>query len=140
MPQAGWTDERLDQWLGMLLRTGVVLAAAIVAVGGLFYLYRYASNPEPNYAVFQPDADVEFDDLDGVPMALRSLSGIFASALSLHSRGLIQLGIIVLVATPIARVIFSVFAFALQRDYTYVVVTLIVLAVLLYSLLTGGHT
>ena len=42
-----------------------------------------------------------------------------------------------LIATPIARVLFSVVAFALQRDRTYVVVTLIVLAVLLYSLIRG---
>ena len=51
---------------------------------------------------------------------------------------MIQLGLLVLIATPIARVAFSLVAFALQRDRIYVIVTLIVLAVLLYSL-TGGH-
>jgi uncharacterized membrane protein len=45
-----------------------------------------------------------------------------------------SLGILLLIATPVARVIFTVFAFAHERDWTYVVVTLIVLALLLYSL------
>jgi uncharacterized membrane protein len=66
------------------------------------------------------------------------MPGIVKDALTFQGRGLIQLGLLLLIATPIARVAFSVAAFALQRDRLYVVVTLIVLAVLIYSL-TGGH-
>jgi uncharacterized membrane protein len=51
---------------------------------------------------------------------------------------LIQLGLLLLIATPVARVAFSVAVFAMQRDRLYVVVALIVLAVLMYSL-TGGR-
>jgi uncharacterized membrane protein len=58
--------------------------------------------------------------------------------LSFRGRGIIQLGLLLLIATPIARVALSVVAFAIQRDRLYVVATLIVLAVLMYSL-TGGH-
>jgi uncharacterized membrane protein len=46
-----------------------------------------------------------------------------------------QLGLLVLIATPITRVAFSVFAFFYERDWKYVVFTLIVLGLLLYSLL-----
>jgi uncharacterized membrane protein len=49
-----------------------------------------------------------------------------------------QLGLLLLIATPVARVAFSVFAFALQRDRLYVVVTLAVLGVLAFSM-TGGQ-
>ena len=56
-------------------------------------------------------------------------------ALQGRGRGIIQLGLLLLIATPIARVVFSVYAFARQRDRTYVLVTLVVLAVLLYSLI-----
>jgi uncharacterized membrane protein len=45
-----------------------------------------------------------------------------------------QLGLLLLIATPIARVMFSAVAFAMERDRMYVGFTLIVLAVLLYSL------
>jgi uncharacterized membrane protein len=74
----------------------------------------------------------------GEPTDLRTVSGIVEDALAFQGRGLIQLGLLLLIATPIARVAFSVAAFAVQGDWLYVVVTLIVLAVLMYSL-TGGH-
>jgi len=112
--------------MGNLLRAGVILAAAVVLVGGIFYLIHYGAT-SPDYRVFR-----------GEPADLRSVSGIFADAIDLRSRGLIQLGLLLLVATPVARVVFSVFAFARQHDLTYVVLTLIVLAVLIYSLV-GWH-
>ena len=59
-------------------------------------------------------------------------------ALALHGPGLIQFGLLILIATPIARVAFSVFAFAYQRDWTYVLVTLVVLGLLVYSLFGSG--
>jgi uncharacterized membrane protein len=74
----------------------------------------------------------------GEPTDLRTLSGIVKDALAFRGRGLIQLGLLLLIATPLARVAFSVVAFAIQRDRLYVGVTLIVLAVLIYSLM-GGH-
>jgi uncharacterized membrane protein len=65
------------------------------------------------------------------------MSGIVRDALTLRGRGIIQLGLLLLIATPVARVAFSVAAFAFQRDRLYVVVTLVVLAILLYSLTSG---
>src|SRR2546430_5920853 len=120
------TEGRIDQYMGALLRTGVILAAIIVLIGGVIYLTRHAG-PAPNYREF-----------NGAPEELRSISGIFHGALSLRGRGLIQLGLLVLIATPIARVAFSFFAFLYQRDWVCVVITLIVLGLLLYSLL-GRH-
>jgi len=122
-PVIRWTDELLEQMLGNLLRGGVSLAAGVVAVGGVLYLIRYGAN-SPNYHVFH-----------GEPADLRGVSGILTDVMSLHRRALIQLGLLLLIATPVARVVFSVFAFAKQRDYTYVIITLIVLGVLIYSLL-----
>lgn len=119
-------DQRMDQIMGFLLRTGVILAAALVFVGGVLFLVRHPL-PVTNYRVFQ-----------GEPQELRTVSGIIRNAFSWHGRGLIQLGVLVLIATPVARVIFSVFAFLYERDWTYVAVTLLVLGLLLYSLL-GGH-
>jgi uncharacterized membrane protein len=71
----------------------------------------------------------------GEPSDLRRWKGILHSAGTLHGRGIIQLGILFLIATPVARVAFSAFAFALERDWLYVGVASFVLAVLLYSLL-----
>ena len=120
-----WTDDRVEAMVGRLLRVGVILAALVVTAGGVFYLARYGMDP-PEYRVFR-----------GEPADLRTVSGIVTDAISLRGRGIIQLGLLILLATPLARVAFSVFAFAMQRDSLYVVVTLLVLAVLIFSLAGG---
>jgi uncharacterized membrane protein len=121
-PQRGWSDYQVEQVVGNLLRIGVITAAALVLAGGIVYLVQEGGEL-PDYRVFK-----------GVAADLRSPFGIFNDALAFKSSGLIQLGLLVLIATPVARVIFSVFAFLRQHDFTYVIFTLIVLAVLLYSL------
>ena len=121
-----WTDERVERVIGTLLRWGVILAAAVVLAGGVMYLARYGSTI-PDYRVFR-----------GEPSDLRNVSGIVMDAVSWRSRGLIMFGLLLLIATPMARVAFSVVAFALQWDRTYVMVTLIVLAALLYGLTRAG--
>jgi uncharacterized membrane protein len=120
-----WTEQQLENIVGNLLRVGVMLAAVVVFGGGALYLIRHGVT-SPDYRVFH-----------GEPAGLRGVPGIVTEALSLQGRGIIQLGLLLLIATPIARVTFSVFAFAQQRDRTYVIVTLVVFAVLLYSLLGG---
>ncbi len=115
-------DKRVDQIIGTLLRTGVILAAAVVFAGGILYLAQYGADPT-HYRAFQ-----------GEPFDLRHISAIFGDALALCARGIIQLGLLLLIATPVVRVAFTVFAFAYERDWIYVIVTLVVLTLLLYSL------
>ncbi len=124
--RCGWTDEQVEQIVGNILRIGVILAALTVLSGGVLYLRRFGETL-PHYAVFR-----------GEPADLRSVSGIIRDVLSLHTGGVIQLGLLLLIATPVARVAFSVLAFSLQRDRTYIFVTLIVLGILIYSLIGGG--
>jgi uncharacterized membrane protein len=121
----GWSDERVEQIVGNLLRAGVVLAATVVAVGGVIYLARHGREPAGHHT------------FEGEPADFRSVTGIVENARHLGGRGIIQLGLLLLIATPVARVVFSVFAFARQRDSTYVGITLIVLCILLYSLFSG---
>ena len=119
-------DDRVEQLLGNLLRWGVLIAAAIVALGGVLYLAHHAGTPVDNH-VFR-----------GESSELRSLGSIYAGALQLHPAAVIQLGLVCLIATPILRVAFSLVAFALERDRLYVLITAIVLGLLMFSLL-GGH-
>lgn len=120
-----WSDTRVEQLMGNLLRAGVLLAAAIVLIAGVLYLVRHPGQ-EPDHHLFH-----------GEPKALTSVGSVIALALTGNARGLIQLGLLVLIATPIARVLFSVYAFARQRDYLYVGITLVVLTLLVYSLVWG---
>jgi uncharacterized membrane protein len=129
-------DTRVEQTIGNLLRAGVLLAAAVTAVGGAVYLARHGAEPTPNYRDFG----------EGAPRELRTPQGAAAAAVGGHDdegrrrgqgRALIALGAMLLIATPVARVVFTVYAFGRRRDGLYVVVTLTVLALLLFSLFYG---
>ena len=122
---SGWTDERVDNLVGRVLQTGVTVAAAIVFAGGVLYLARHGAEPQ-DYRIFK-----------GEPAELRGLLGIEVGAAQFHGRSVIQLGLVLLILTPIARVALMGFAFVRQRHATFVVVTLIVLGVLFYSLFSG---
>jgi uncharacterized membrane protein len=106
----------------------VTLAASLVLTGGLVFVIRHGLAPA-NYSVFA-----------GRPADLRHWVDILRAAVSLRGRGIIQLGLLFLIATPVARVAFAAFAFAMERDWLYVGISTIVLVVLLYSLLArhGG--
>ena len=121
-----WTDKTIEEIVGSLLRTGVSLSALVVAVGGLIYLVRHGRSPA-DYRVFR-----------GEPSDLKSLSGIVRDAFGFHGRGIIQFGLLLLIATPVVRVAFSIWGFAAEEDRLYMIFTGIVLIVLLYSLLGSG--
>lgn len=116
------TDKRIDQIMGLLLRTGVIVAASIVLFGGIVYLVRH------------PVPAVDYRSFQGEPPQYKTVSEIVRDAMAFHGRGLIQLGLLLLIATPVARVLFSVFAFLYERDWKYVIFTLIVLGLLMFSL------
>ena len=124
--RTAWSDRRIEIIVGNLLRAGVLLAGAVVVLGGGISLARHGREV-PHFRVFV-----------GEPAELRTVPGILHDAVSLRGREIIQLGLLLLIATPILRVAFSVVGFALARDRLYVGITLVVLAVLLFSL-AGGH-
>ena len=124
--QRRWSDLRIEIIIGNLLRIGVMISAAVVAAGAVLYLLRHGGE-RPIYRVFR-----------GEPADLRSIGGILSAVASLQGRALIQFGLLLLILTPVARVAFSVFGFAMERDRTYIVVTLIVLGLLCYSLAGGS--
>jgi len=61
-------------------------------------------------------------------------SGVFDGLIAVRPIALAQAGLLVLVATPVIRVLASVIGFAMEGDRTYVAITMIVLGILLLSL------
>jgi uncharacterized membrane protein len=120
--ETSWNDRDVEGIIGNLLRVGVLLAAIVVVAGGVVYLVHHGGE-RADYRVFR-----------GEPQDLTEIHGIFGEALDFEGRGIIQLGLLLLIATPIARVAFSIVGFAIERDRMYVGFTVLVLAVLLYSL------
>lgn len=117
-----WSEQRIQRVMAGVLRWGVILSSLMVLAGAAGYLARYG-HVVPRHEVFR-----------GEPSALRNIGGIIREALSGGSRGIIEFGLLLLVATPVARVALAVYGFACQRDRKFVVIASIVLMVLLYSL------
>jgi uncharacterized membrane protein len=117
-----WTDRKVEDLVGNLLRAGVIVAALVVFCGAVVYLAKHGGEPA-DYRVFH-----------GEPNQLRTIPGVLREAFALQGRGIIQLGLLLLIATPVARVVLSILGFAAERDRLYVGFATIVLAILLYSL------
>jgi uncharacterized membrane protein len=130
-PPSREADQRLELAIATLLRIGVIAAAALVALGGVLAM-RHPGAPVPSYTHFQQPGT-----LPSGAHALTSIAGVFRHLADPSGASIIELGLLVLIATPIARVVFAVFGFARERDYLYVVISLLVLGILVVSLLHG---
>jgi uncharacterized membrane protein len=116
-----WDDRRVETWVGMMLRTGVLLAATVVLIGGVLYVI-HNRGPRPDYSSFH-----------GEPATYATLHGAATGISTLKPRSIIMFGLLLLIATPIARVGMCVVGFAFERDRMYVGVSSLVLLILLYS-------
>lgn len=117
-------DKDLQTILGNLLRIGVIISMVIVLIGGALYLVEYRGT-SVNYGMFTPETS-----------AYSSIGPIIEGVGTLHGGAIIQFGVLLLIFTPIMRIVFSVISFIIERDYMYVIIGLIVLAVIGLSL--GG--
>ena len=114
-------DIKIEYILANILRIGVIVSAIVVLCGAVLYLFSHGKEKPDYYSfVFNP---FSVDD----PIGL--LKNVFA----LKSLEIIKMGILLLVGTPILRVIISVIAFIYEKDLMYVIFTLVVLVVLIYS-------
>lgn len=118
--------KRIETRIGMTLTAGVLLAGLLVAFGGMLYLLHHAGQPV-HYHIFR-----------GEPSDLRTIGGVVYEAMTLSGRGLIQLGLVVLVAVQLVRVALAAWLFVVQRDRVYAWIALAILAVLAYSLFRKG--
>ena len=116
------SDHDVQQAIGGLLRIGVIIAAFVTCLGGVLLLVQHGGDP------------VEHRTFQGEPAALESIVSIVRGAASFKGDAIAQLGLLLLIATPVARVAFTLVAFALQGDRKYVLITSIVLALLVYAL------
>ena len=117
------SDQKLETAIGIMLRAGVTIAAAVVFLGGILYL-RHPAGPAPDYTHFH-----------SAPPEALSIRGTFAGVVHGSDLSIIQLGLLLLIATPVVRVVFALVGFLLERDRLYTIVSAVVLAILLFSLI-----
>jgi len=114
-------DADLERIIGELLRYGVLASSLVVLTGGIVYLIRHGAQL-PQYHEFR-----------GEPDKMRKPMLMWEAVWRGEGRPLIQLGLLILVATPIARIVFSFIGYLLEKDYLYAVLTVIVLLVILLN-------
>jgi len=112
----------VEQLVGRLLQIGVMIATVVVLAGGAMLIATHGGSVA-SFRVFR-----------GESSTLRSVSAAVHGALTLDPRGVVQLGLVLLIATPVARVALTLGAFLVQRDRLYVMLTAIVLVLLLVGL------
>lgn len=129
-----WAERDMELLIGKLLRYGVMLACGITLIGGVIYLFQNHGSTIEHYKPI-PDG-LPFP---GAEQYLRELSTMIPRVLTLDGAAIIQLGVCILIATPIIRVAFSAIAFLIEKDYLYVTITVIVLAIIVANMLLGLH-
>jgi uncharacterized membrane protein len=124
-----WRDpETMNVVIGKVLRYGVILSGAIILLGGIGLAATNGFSDASGMLTYNPNV-VPHDNIDV------SLTGLAHGLVAFSAFSWIELGVIVLIATPVSRVIISVLLFAAERDRLYVLITAVVLALLLFSML-----
>jgi uncharacterized membrane protein len=119
-------DTDMQAVIGWVLRAGVFISMLIVFFGGVLYLYRHGHTI------------ADYHEFKGIPVFVHSFGGIVNGIINFRGRAIIQAGIILLIATPVIRVLFSAVGFILEKDYLYTAITFIVLLIIIISALSGN--
>lgn len=115
--------------IGNTLRIGVSAACLVAFIGGVLYLFQHGSEPLPDYSDFS---------YGNAPAEYTTWDGIFAGLFHFTAIGWIQTGVLILLLTPVLRVLLSLFDFLRERDWLYAFITAVVLAVIISNSLEGA--
>jgi uncharacterized membrane protein len=116
------SDKDVQLILGTLLRVGVIISTSVVLLGGIIFLSNH-THQLVSFENFKPE-ETKFSSVAEILSGLKTFDGL----------AIIQFGVLLLIFTPIARVVFSIFSFLMEKDYMYVVIGVIVLCVIITSL------
>jgi uncharacterized membrane protein len=119
-------DTDIEKIVGLQLRYGVIIASSIVLIGGIAYLFQHGQGAIPPYHTFV-----------GESAGFTTFSQIINGVVKGQSKGIVQFGVMVLIATPILRIAFSLVGFILEKDRLYIIITAVVLSIMLFSIFGG---
>ena len=120
--ESRWKEHAIEQTIGRLLQIGVLIAAVVVSAGGVALIAQHGGE-KADFSIFR-----------GATSPLRDIAAILRGVRHVDSRAIVQLGLVLLIATPVARVALTLVAFLIRRDRLYVLVTFLVLGLLLFGL------
>lgn len=118
-------DRDMQLVLGRVLLAGTIVSISIVFFGGVIYLYNHG-----HYIA-------DYRKFVGIPAFLQHGDSLFSGVFEFRGQAIIQLGIMLLIATPILRVVTSAIGFVLEKDYMYLGISLLVLLIIFMSTISG---
>jgi uncharacterized membrane protein len=118
-------DRDMQLLLSHVLRAGTITSISVVIIGGIFFICRHGQSA------------ADYHTFKGIPNFIQNASGIFHGIWALHGQAMIQFGIVLLIATPILRIVFSAIGFVLEKDYMYLGISLVVLSIIFFSMMSG---
>lgn len=120
-------SHKMQNLIGHALRIGVVTACIVAIAGGIYYLAAHGFEPIPDYREFHSES-----------ASFTTARGIWHGVTHLQAKEWMQLGVVLLIFTPVVRVALSLVLFLRERDWLYVAITAIVLGVILGNMLEGS--
>ena len=120
-----FTDIDLNRSVGNLLRLGVVLSVTTSLIGFIKLFMEGFKMPR------------KYTLLDMGNSSEKVWSHFWETLCKGEGMAIIQLGILMLIFTPLMRIIFALIGYLKEKDYVYVVVSSIVLAIMAVSFFTG---
>lgn len=126
---------RKEVVLSLILRSGVISSAAIIIVGLILMLLTGHSGYGAGFDI----SKILYYDGGNVSHGFypTDLQTVLSGLLALKPFALIDLGLVILIATPVMRVAMSTFLFAVEGDWKFVAITAFVLTILILSILLG---
>lgn len=129
MQETRFSDKNFQFIIGNLLRYGIWSSLSTAATGGFLYLFRHGQERIHYENFAEKDLDI-----------FEVFSGIYHGVLDGKAQSIIYLGIVMLFLTPVMRIVFSLISFIIEKDYTYVGITLVVMIIIATSVYLGfGH-
>lgn len=129
------SDGPVELIISWLLRIGVWLSIVTVVLGLVLLLIK-----DHDILVHQQPGGLEGllkHGLPGQPSSLSSYGEVLLSVRNGDAYGVIMLGLLILLVTPVLRVAVSIVAFLLEHDRLYALITLVVLALLMTGIVLG---
>jgi uncharacterized membrane protein len=116
----------INDAIGLALRVGVLLSAAIILIGVVLVFAHQGSNGFSLSQIAAPNSRVN--------SSVFQPSEVIGGLSELNGLDYVYLGLMVLIATPIIRVVLGIAQFAKERNKLYTIITVIVLFNLMFAI------
>lgn len=116
------SEKKITHWLGRILQVSIIISIALVMIGGISFLLQHGSKSLDHNIFLATSYDIDI-------LTIWQNEWLFSPI------RLIELGLLTLVMAQILRVALLSYYYIAIRDYWFMLFSLFILSIILYSLL-----